>query len=163
ALGHLLHHDGAKPAALRRRYGWPTVLRPVHREGLSLSPPADLQAPLILRERSVFTGVGGKFVDREPDGLCGSRLQAQLGAMYGDARTNEAGEWCELSANQVLDANSLPVVPNKEVLNSRKRLDAFRETLKEIFRIFGGGLLGNRVHHAQHVLGAVADLAHQEA
>ncbi len=70
----------------------------------------------IRRERPVFPGVGGKLVEREPDGLRGSRLQAQLGAVHDDTRTNEVGEGRELGVNQVLDLDPFPFVPDEQVL-----------------------------------------------
>src|SRR5260370_2350441 len=41
-------------------------------------------------------------------------------------------------------------------------MDALREALDEIFGISGGGLVSDRVHDAEHVLGAMIDFAHQE-
>ena len=55
-------------------------------------------------------------MEREPDRLSGRRVQAQLGAMHGDARANEAGEVRELGANQVLDLDPVPFVANQQVL-----------------------------------------------
>jgi len=74
------------------------------REGLSLGPPADMQEASILRERPVFSGIGGKFVERKTDGLRRSCIQTQLGAAHHDTRTNEIGERGELGANQILAA-----------------------------------------------------------
>src|SRR5215831_15750010 len=38
--------------------------------------------PFVGRGRTIFTGVGGEFVERKPDGLCGSLVQAQLRAIH---------------------------------------------------------------------------------
>ena len=67
-------------------------------------------------ERPVFAGVGGELVEREPDRLCGGGLQAQLGAIHDDARTNEICEMRELGAGQVLDVHTAPVTPYQQVL-----------------------------------------------
>src|SRR5262249_58321485 len=80
ALGHLLHNDRTKPAPLRWRHRRPIALRPAHYEGLALGPPADIQTTRILRESPVFSGVGGKFVKREPYGLRRGGIQTQLRA-----------------------------------------------------------------------------------
>jgi hypothetical protein len=107
ALGHLLRNDGAKPTPPRRRYGRAIALRPGHREGLSLGPPADIDTTRIRRERPVFPGVGGELMECQSDGLRCSRLQAQFGALRGDTGTNEIGEVRELGANQVLGLDPL--------------------------------------------------------
>jgi hypothetical protein len=49
----------------------------------------------------------------QPDGLRTSRLQAQLGALYGDTGTNEVNEGSELSANQVLGLDPLLFAPDE--------------------------------------------------
>src|SRR5215472_19041060 len=68
----------------------------------------------------------------------------------------------QLGPDQVLDLDPIPFVPDEQVLTGRKRLDALGEALDEIFGIFGGGLTSDRVHDAEHVLGAMIDLAHEE-
>jgi hypothetical protein len=55
-------------------------------------------------------------VECEPDGLGGSRVQAQLGAAKGDTRTNEVGEVRKLDANQVRDLDPAPFVADEQVL-----------------------------------------------
>src|SRR4029077_13252510 len=104
-----------------------------------------------------------KLVKREPDGLRSSRLQAPRGTTHHDTRTNEVGEGRGLGENQTLDFDPVPLAPDEEVLTGRKGLDALGEAFDEIFRISGGGLVSDRVHDAEHVLGAVTDLTHQEA
>src|SRR5499427_395675 len=82
--------------------------------------------------------------------------------MQGDTRTNEAREMRELGAHQILDLNPFPFVPDEQVLIGRKRLDALGEALDEIFGVFCGGLVRDRVDDTEHVLGAMIDLAHEE-
>src|SRR6266853_626879 len=65
-------------------------------------------------------------------------------------------------AGQVRDRYPIPFVAHEQVLIGRKRLDALGEALDEIFGILGGGLVGDRVHNAQHVLGAMIDFSHEE-
>src|SRR5215467_15862124 len=79
-----------------------------------------------------------------------------------DAGTNKVGEVRELGANQILDLDPIPLVADQQVLIGRKRLDALGEALDEIFGIFGGGLVSDHVHDAEHVLGAMIDFAQQE-
>ena len=55
--------------------------------------------PVSVESAPYFPGVSGELVERKPDGLRGSRPQAQLGAMHGDARTNKVGEMRELGVN----------------------------------------------------------------
>ena len=43
------------------------------------------------RERPIFSGVGAKLVEREPDGLRRSRVQAKLGVMHAIGGTSEIG------------------------------------------------------------------------
>ena len=63
-----------------------------------------------------FGRVCGELVECEPDGLRGSRRQAQLGVVHGDTRTSKAGEVRELSVNKVLDLDAVPVAPDEQVL-----------------------------------------------
>src|SRR5260370_946899 len=114
------------------------------------------------RERPVFPGVGRELVECEPNRLRGSGLQAQLGAVHEDPRANEICEMRELGAGQVLDLYTAPHTPYQQVLIGRKRLDSLREALDEIFGIISGGLVSDRVHNAEHVLGAMIDLTHQK-
>jgi hypothetical protein len=110
----------------------------------------------------VFSGVGGKSVEREPNGLRGSCIQSQLGTAHLDTRAKKIGEGRELGADQVLGLCPMPFTLDEEVLVGRKRLDALGEAFDEIFGISGRGLVSDRVHHAEHVLGAMIDLAHEE-
>src|SRR5258707_5634651 len=82
--------------------------------------------------------------------------------MHDDTGTNEPGEGRELRVNQIPKINSLPFIPDQQVLIGGKGLDAFGEALDEVFGILGGSLLGDRVHDAEHVLGAMIDFAHEE-
>jgi hypothetical protein len=59
------------------------------------------------------------------------RIQSQLGAAHDDTRTNEIGEGRELGANQVLDFDPSPFVPDEEVLIGCKRLDALGKSLDD--------------------------------
>jgi hypothetical protein len=61
----------------------------------------------------------------------------------------------ELGVNQVGDLDTVPFVADQhKILIGRKRLDALGKAIDEIRRISGRGLMSNRVHNAQHVLGA---------
>jgi hypothetical protein len=55
-------------------------------------------------------------VKGEPDGLRGRRFQAQPGATNSDTKVDEVGEKRELGANQVLDIDPFPFIPNEQVL-----------------------------------------------
>jgi hypothetical protein len=67
-----------------------------------------------------------------------------------------------LGVDQVYDLDPIPFVPNKQVLIGRKRLDAFGELLYEIFGMARDDPVGDSIHHAEYVLGAMIDLAHEE-
>jgi len=116
ALRHRFHGCDAEPVPLGRRHGWPLAFGPAHAKDLALGLPANVDTTPVRRERPVLHGVGGKLVDREPDGLRGGRLQDELGATHGNTRTDKVREGRELSMNQVFDINSLPLVPNEQVL-----------------------------------------------
>jgi hypothetical protein len=129
-------------------------------EGLSLGPPADMHEARIPRERPVFPGIGGKFVEREPDGVRGSCLQAQLGTAHHNTRTHVIGERSELSADEVPSLDPMPSISYEQVLIGCQRLSALGEAFHEVFG--SPALVRDRVHDAEHVLGTMTDLAHQE-
>src|SRR5215475_3442526 len=158
AFRQLFHDCRAEPAPLRRRHRRPLTLGPTHAKVVAAGGPADVHTTSISRERPVFAGVGGEFVQGEPDGLRRICSEAQFGATNVDTRTNEVGEIRELTANQVIDVNSPPLVPDEQVLVGGKRLDAFGEAVDEIFRTLGSGLACDRSDKAQNILGAMIDL-----
>ncbi len=92
------------------------MLGPAHRKGIAVDAPADVHATRIRRQRPVFPRVGGQFVEREPDGLRGSGLQAQPGTMHCNARANEVGEMRELGAGEVRDLDPIPLIAHEQVL-----------------------------------------------
>src|SRR5215831_5933405 len=53
--------------------------------------------------------------EHEPDGLLNPPSSAAW-ALRGDTRTNEVGEGSELRADQVLDPDPIPFVPDEQVL-----------------------------------------------
>src|SRR5215831_11335260 len=146
AFRHPFHDCCAKPTPLRCRHRRPPTLGPAHRQGLALGSPADIYTTLVRRQRPVFPGIGRKLVHREPDGLRGSRLQAQFGAINDDTCTDNICEMRKLGADQVLDIHSSPFIPNEQLLAGRERLHAFGEALDEIFGVSGRRLTRNGVH-----------------
>jgi hypothetical protein len=72
-------------------------------------------------------------MDHKSDGLRGSRLQAQFGAVHGNAKTDQVGQMRQLGADQILDLDPIPFVPDEQVLTGRKRLDELGKALDEIF------------------------------
>src|SRR5262249_45625274 len=115
-LRHRFDNYGAEPTPLRRRHGRPIALGPADGEGIAVGTPVDVDTTRSRRKRPVLSGIGGEFVDGEPDGLRASRLQQQLGAADENMRTNETRELREVGTNQILDVNSLPIVPDEEVV-----------------------------------------------
>src|SRR5262249_49255898 len=113
---HRLYDNGTEPASLRRGHAWTVALSPAHDEGVVVGAPRDIQATRNDGERPVFPGIGGEFVQGEPEGLRGSHPQVQLWAVHGYTRTNEVCERRELSTNQVLDLDPIPRVPHEQVL-----------------------------------------------
>src|SRR5262250_603020 len=65
----------------RRGHRRPLALGPAHGQGAVGNPPGDIDATFVRRECPVFSSIGGKLMEREPDGLGGSCPQAQLWAM----------------------------------------------------------------------------------
>jgi hypothetical protein len=68
----------------------------------------------------------------------------------------------KLGTNQVLDLDPIPFVTNEQILIGRKGLNALGEALDETFWVSGGCLVSDRVHDAEHILGAMINLAHEE-
>jgi hypothetical protein len=118
ALGHLFHNDCAESASSRCGHRWPLTLGPGHGENVTIGSPADIHATLVVRQRAVFAGVGGEFVERKPNGLSTSCFQPQLWSIYDDTRADEVGEVRQLSLDQVPDLHSSPFIPNQQVLIS---------------------------------------------
>src|SRR5258708_10293912 len=110
----------------------------------------------------MLVAVGRELVECMPDGLRGSRVQAQPGTLYDDTGTNKIREVRELGANKVLDVDSMPFVSDEQILIGRKRVDAIGEALDEIFKILGDCLVSNRDDDAEHVFGAMIDLTHKK-
>ena len=82
--------------------------------------------------------------------------------MYRDPGPHEIGKKGELGPRQILNINSLPLVPDQQVLIGRKCLDAVSEALDKIFRLTSRGLASDCLHETEHVLGAMIDLTHQK-
>jgi hypothetical protein len=97
-----------------------------------------------------------------PTACAEAALRRNLGPRTTDTKANEISEGGELGANQVLDFDPPPFVPNEEVLIGCKRLDALGKSLDEMFGSPGRRLVSDRVHDAEHVLRTMIDLAHQE-
>src|SRR6266478_10179849 len=115
-LRHRFDNYGAEPTLLRLTHGRPIALGPAHGEDGADASPRDIDTTPIRRKRPVFPGVGGELVQRKPDRLRGSRIEAQLGAMDGDTRTNEVGKVRELGVDQVRDLDPIPFVADEQVL-----------------------------------------------
>src|SRR6266478_8328149 len=82
--------------------------------------------------------------------------------MHRDPGPHKIGKIGELGAHQILDVNSLPLVPDQQVLIGRKRLDALSEALDKIFRRTSRGLAGDCLHETEHVPGPMTDLTHEK-
>src|SRR5712672_947984 len=82
--------------------------------------------------------------------------------MHGDPRPDQVSEMGELGAHQVLRLNALPLVADQKVLIGCERLDALSKAPDKVLRLTGRGLAGDCLHETEHVLGAMADLAHQK-
>jgi hypothetical protein len=88
--------------AASRRHRRPFALDPAHGESVVICPPANIDTTRSRRERPVFAGVGGEFVEREPDGLRGSGAQPQPGAVRSDPRPQKVRKMRELGAAEIL-------------------------------------------------------------
>ena len=155
--------DDIRTTPLRRTHGRPVALNPAHREDAPVKSPANVHAACVHRKRAIFAGIGRKLVECKADRLGGCRVQPYRRAMHRDPGPHEIGKMGELGAHQILDINSLPLIPDQQVLIGCKCLDAFSEALDKIFRITSRGLAGDCLHETEHILGAMIDLAHQKA
>jgi hypothetical protein len=115
-LRHRLDNHITEPALLRLQHGRPIALAPAHGEGVAGGPPGHIDATPTRRKCPVFPGIGGELVERKPDGLRGSRIEAQPGAVQGNTRTDKIGKMRELGANQVFDLDPVPFIPDEQVL-----------------------------------------------
>src|SRR5579883_3515804 len=68
----------------------------------------------------------------------------------------------ELGADEIINLDPLPLVADKQVLIGRERLDPLREAPDKVLRILRCRLMRDRLHDAQHVFGAMIDLAHEQ-
>src|SRR5215467_4081791 len=118
--------------------------------------------PLSVESAPYFPALVASSWSASPTACALAPFQTQLWAIQDDTRTNEIGEMRKLSADEVLDLDSSPLVPNEEFLIGRQRLDAFGEPFNEIFGISCGGLASDCLYDAEDVLGAMIDLAHEE-
>src|SRR5262249_24958470 len=96
------------------------------------------------------------------DRLGSGRVQAYRRAVHRDPGPHKISKMGELGAHQILDINSLPLVPDRQVLIGRKCLDAVSEALDKTFRVTRRGLASDCMHESEHVLGAMIDLTHQK-
>jgi hypothetical protein len=157
---HRVDDRAAEAAPFRRRHERPFALSPADREDTAVNPPTYVNVTGVCRQRAVFTGIGRKLVECEPDGLRGDCIQTHLRAVRSDPRPQKVRKMRELGAHQILDINALPLVPDQQVLIGRERLNALSEALDKILRLTSRGLAGDCLHDTEHVLGAMTDLTH---
>ena len=69
----------------------------------------------------------------------------------------------ELRVHQFIHVDALPLVVDQQVVIGRERLDPLREAFHEVFGIASRRLAGDGLHDAEQILGAMADLAEQQA
>jgi hypothetical protein len=74
----------------------------------------------------------------------------------------EVGEMRELGAYQILDLDPFPSAPDEEILIGCKRPNALGEAPDVILGTSSDGLVSDSIHDAEHVPGAMVDLAHEE-
>ncbi len=86
----------------------------------------------------------------------------QLRTVHGDPRPDKVREMREVSAYQVLQIGSLPLVPTQQVLVGGERLDALRESPDKALNIASRGLAGDCLHETEQVLDAMVGLTHQK-
>ena len=132
---HRVDDRGAEAPPLRRSHRWAVALSPTHREGVTVKPPAHVNTAGVCRECPVFAGIGRKLMQCEPDGLRCGCVQMQLRTVHGDPRPDKIRKMREVSAYQVLQIGSLPLVPTQQVLVGGERLDALRESPDKVLNI----------------------------
>jgi hypothetical protein len=72
--------------------------------------------------------------------LCTSSIQAQLQGVHSDPRSYKATKMRERGADQLIDIDSLPLVPDQQVLIGCERPDALIKAPDKVFRLPRRGL-----------------------
>jgi hypothetical protein len=68
----------------------------------------------------------------------------------------------ELGANQIRYSNSLPFIPDQQIMIGCERLHAFAEGPDKVFRFTSSRLTSDCLHQTEHVLGSMISLTHQK-
>src|SRR5260370_35617133 len=100
----------------------------------------------------MFGGIGCKLMQCQTDGLGSGRIQVQPWAVDRDPRADKVGKMCELGAHQLIDIDSLPLVPDEQVLIGCERPDALIKAPDKAFSLRCRGLAGDCRPEREQVL-----------
>lgn len=99
-----------------------------------INVPGNLDAALLVRQRSILACIGRQLVHGKADRLCGGRRNLEWWPGDRDALVDQISEVCELGSYEVVQHDALSLALDQEVLGGGQGLNAFAETLDEIFR-----------------------------
>ena len=97
-----------------------------------------------------------------PDRLRRRRSEANRRPVKHDPGIDDVFEMGKLSAHQFSQIRALPFILDEQVLAHRECLQTLGETQDKVFRVRRDGMARDGLDDAQHVLGAVIDLAHEK-
>ena len=100
------------------------ILLPAHRDGA------------VVRQRAIFGGVGGQFVEHQRQAGEGGGLQQQIGAFQGDALALLAQIGAGLGLQKIHQPRRAPAIGGDQVMGARHRLDAVIERGDEVLRAY---------------------------
>src|SRR6266566_979813 len=139
------------------------MLNPAHHEHVAVNPPTHIYATAVHRQRVIFDSVGRKLVECETDDFRGGCVETQI--RRAAQRYPNPDKICkvrEVGANQIRYSNSLPLVPDQQIMIGCECLDPVREAPDKAFRFTRSRLTRDCLHQTEHVLGAMISLTHQK-
>ncbi len=112
-----------------------------------------------------FCRIGGELVQRKPEILHGLGLQHHVLAFDGDLLAEAIGMLAQLLLDQHAQRRAMPIVGDQEIVRAADGDEPRAEAIEEILdrARARGGLPGDGVDHGEQILGAVGQLAQQEA
>ena len=117
-------HPDAEAGRCRRLGGRPAALAPTQDETVRLQLPGHPDASGHDRQRAIFGGVGGEFMQRERKRLGGARLERYVGPVGGDLSVIAGAIRRKLFLDQAREVGALPAALGEQRVRARERPDA---------------------------------------
>ena len=162
-FGQRGQHCDAEAVARRFIDRRAAVLLPRYVKDIVIAGPCDLDAPVLVRQRSMLHRIRCELVQRHADDLRGFPGEAKVRPVDRNAGSNRFGKIGELRMNQGRKIDAFPFVLHQQVEIDRERLDALGELAQEVTRARRGRLARDRQDDAEHVLGPMIDFEHEQA